>query len=92
MVFSWNFIHPRMFEYEYDLRDIPTSHQQTINEYLTGFLEIGNFIKHRLMFKNWCNKVGAKKAEVHRGKMDNIRSWKSLIATLLELAEKSAES
>ena len=90
MVFSWNFIHPRMFEYEYDLRGIDKPHQQTINELLTGFLEIGNFIKYRQDFQEWCRKVGANKVEVHRGEMENINSWKSFIATLLDLAEKSA--
>ena len=81
-----------MFEFEYDLRDISTAHQQTINELLTGFLEIGNFIKNKQEFKKWCNKVGAKKVEVHRNKMDNIKSWKDLVATLLDLAEKSSNS
>ena len=92
MVFSWNFIHPKMFEFEYDLRGISTAHQQTINELLTGFLEIGNFIKYRREFKNWCSKVGAKKVEVHRNDMSNINSWKTLVATLLDLAEKSTQS
>ena len=78
-----------MFDEVYEIRNIGISQRRELQEYLSSFLELGRFIQIKDKLKYWCKKVGAKPVRVSKQDCSRVNSWQALIATLLELAEKS---
>ena len=83
-------MHPRMFDREYELASVGISQRREIQDYLSGFLDLGKFIQLKEKLRYWCKKVGAKPVSISRTDASKINDWKKFIATLLDLAEKAS--
>ena len=79
-----------MFDHEYELAPIGISQRRELQDYLSGFLDLGKFIQIKDKLKYWCTKVGAKPVSISRSDVTRINSWQKFIATLLDLAEKAS--
>ena len=90
MVFRHNFIHPKWFATEHELSKLPIAQQQNLKRYLGNFLEIGKFIRLSKEIRALCKKFNCKPGQVHVDDVKKIRSWPSLLITLVELAEGSS--
>ena len=90
MVFSWSFVHPKMFDQEYELRNIGISQRREIQDYLSNFLDLGKFIQIKDKIRFWCQKTKAKSVKISRSDCSRINSWQTFIATLLDLAENAS--
>ena len=77
-------------ETDVEYANISLVQRQKLNSYLTSFLELGRVMRQIKELKNLCRQFGVKRQQVPKQNFARIDSWPLFIATLVDLAEKSA--
>ena len=83
-------MHPKMYDTEYELRNVGISQRNDLNDHLNNFLDWGRFMLIKDKLQAWCKKMNVKPVQISRTDVSRINTWPKFIATLLDLVLKSS--